>query len=69
MLAWTKPIKKSSKTGLFLLVGKFEDALSLDYCELLYKAVYIDSALLGLVGTASMSDYPVVYDFTIKPKR
>ena len=26
-----------------------------------YKAVYIDSALVGLVGTASMSNFPVVY--------
>ena len=25
-----------SKIGLFLLAGKFEDALSLDKCELLY---------------------------------
>ena len=29
-----------------------------------YKPIYIDSAQVGLGGTASMSDFPVVYVLT-----
>ena len=46
---------------VFLLAVKFEGALSLDQCESLYKVVFIDNALVCLVGTARMSDFPVVY--------
>ena len=39
-------------------------ALSCDKYEVLYKTVFIDSALMGLVGTASRSNFPVVYVIT-----
>ena len=53
--------KNFPKTCLVLLAGKFEGALSGDKYEVFYRTVYIDSVLVGLVGTASTSDFPVVY--------
>ena len=50
------------------LAEKFEGALSLDLCNLLYKVVYADSDLVGLVGTASMSDFSVVYVCDLNPQ-
>ena len=50
-----------ANTCLVLLAGKFEGALSRNKYEVLYRTVYIDSALVGLVGRASMSDFSVVY--------
>ena len=53
--------KSFTKTCLVLLAGKFEGALSGDKYEVFYRTVYIDSVLVGLVGTTSTSNFPVVY--------
>ena len=47
--------------GLVLLAGKIEGALSHDKYEVIYRTFYIDSALVGLVGKQSTSNFPVVY--------
>ena len=39
--------KTFPKTSLVLLAGKFEGAVSGDKYEVLYRTVYIDSALVG----------------------
>ena len=47
-------------------MGKFEGALSGGKYEVLYKTVCINSALVGLVGTARMSDFSVVFGQTVQ---
>ena len=47
-----------------MLAGKFEGAL---FCDkyILSRTVSFDSTLVGLVGTTSTSNFPVVYGYTI----
>ena len=59
---WKRAKKYFPQTFLVLLAVKFESALSGESMNYFAK-VYIDSALVGLVGTASLSNFSVVYEF------